>query len=70
MFYPMRARLPLPSRQSSKIQLMLRTPDGGRWGLTVLAGMDRFIGLYSQMPGLGSGGALLEYQPVGCARNG
>jgi len=66
----MRATCPLPSRQSSKIQLMLRSPDGGCWGLTVSAGMERFIGPYSRVPGLGSGSPLLEYQPVGCARSG
>jgi hypothetical protein len=49
---------------------MLRKPDGGRWGLTVSVGMERFIGHYSRVPGLGSGGPLLEYQPVGCTLSG
>lgn len=66
----MRARLPLSPRQSSKIRLNLLTPDGGAWDLTVSVGMKRFIGSYSQVPGLGSNGPLLEYQPVGCARSG
>lgn len=70
MFSSMRAQRPPRPRQASKIQLMLRTPDGGRWGLTVSAGMDRFIGLYSQVPGLGSDSPLLKYQPVDRARRG
>lgn len=66
----MRANLPLPSRRSSKIRLSLRAPDGGAWELIVSAGMERFIGHYSQVPGLGSNSSLLEYQPVGRACNG
>ncbi len=65
MFYRMRSNCPLPSRQSPQIQLNLRTPEGGAWDLTVSAGMERFIGHYSQVPGLASGSPLLEYQPVG-----
>ena len=70
MFYRMRAQPPLPSRLSPKIQLKLRTPEGGSWDLTVSPGMERFIGHYSKVPGLGSDSPLLEYQPVGCARSG
>ena len=66
----MRAEPPLTSRRASKTQLILRTPDGDRWNLTVSIGFERFIGQYSQVPGLGSEGPLLEYQPLGCARNG
>ena len=69
MSYRMRAQR-RPSRQASQIQLMLRTPDGDRWGLTLSSGMERFIGQYSQVPGLGSDGPLLAYQAVGCARSG
>ncbi|HEX8062898.1 MAG TPA: hypothetical protein VF535_06750 [Allosphingosinicella sp.] len=64
MFNHMRARLPLPTRPPAKLQLMLRTPDGAGWDLTVSAGMERFIGHYSQVPGLSSASPLLEYQPV------
>ena len=70
MFYRMRATRPLPSRQVSKLRLNLRTPDGASWELTMTAGMERFIGHYSQVPGLESDGRLLEYQAVGCARSG
>lgn len=65
MFYRMRTQRPLPARQSPKLRLSLRTPDGAGWDLVVSAGMERFIGHYSQVPGLRSGGPLLEYQPVG-----
>ena len=70
MLHPMRAQPRLPSRQSSRTCLKLRTPEGGRWELNVSAGMECFIGPYSRVPGLGSSGPLLEYQPVGCARSG
>jgi hypothetical protein len=66
----MRNRLALPSPPSSKIQLTLRSPEGGCWDLTVSVGMERFIGAYSRVPGLGSDSPLLDYQPVGCARRG
>lgn len=52
----------LPPRKASKIQLMLRTPEGDRWGLTLSQGMERFIGHYPRVPGLGCGGPLLRYQ--------
>ena len=70
MFYPMRAKSPLPSRQPRQLRLNLRTPEGGAWDLTVSAGMERFIGHYSKVPGLASDSPLLDYQPVGCARSG
>jgi hypothetical protein len=70
MFYRMRTQRPLPSGLSPKIQLKLRTPDGGGWDLTLSVGMERFIGHYSRVPGLSSDSPLLEYQPVGCARSG
>ena len=69
MLPKMRAQLPT-SRTDSKTRLRLRTPDGDRWDLIVSDGVERFIGHYSQVPGLGSGDRLLEYQPVGCARSG
>ena len=70
MYYRMRAQRPPPSARPPKIRLELRTSDGGGWDLTVSAGMERFIGHYPRVPGLGTCGALLEYQPVGCARSG
>ncbi len=66
----MRAQRPPSSRQLPKIRLNLRTCQGAAWDLDVSAGMERFIGHYSRVPGLGSAGPLLEYQPVGCARSG
>lgn len=65
MMNPVRAERPVPRRSTAKIQLMLRTPDGGRWGVTVSDGMERFIGHYSRVPGLSSESRLLEYRPVG-----
>lgn len=70
MLYNMRDPHPLPMRRSSQILLDLRTPDGAGWSLVVSAGMERFIGHYSKVPGFGSASPLLEYQPVGCATSG
>lgn len=64
MVYPLRTERPAPLRSPAKIQLMLRTPDGGRWGVTLSDGMERFIGHYPRVPGLGSDSPLLEYRPV------
>lgn len=61
----MRAMRQPSSCLSPKIRLNLRTPDGGSWSLTLSAGMERFIGHYSQVPGLASDSPLLEYQAVG-----
>jgi hypothetical protein len=57
-------------RPASKVELQLRTPDGGGWRLTVSSGMERFIGHYPRVPGLGSGGPLLRYEPWEAARTG
>lgn len=65
MLHNMRAQSPLPARTSPKIRLILRTPEGGDWDLTVSAGGERFIGQYSQVPGLASDSPLLKYQAVG-----
>jgi hypothetical protein len=70
MYDNMRSKPPLPSRRAPKIRLNLRTRDGDSWDLTVSTGMERFIGSYSRVPGLGSSGPLLDFQPVGCARSG
>ena len=61
----MRTQRPLQARQSTRLRLNLQAPDGAPWDLVVSAGMERFIGRYSQVPGLSSGRPLLEYQPVG-----
>ena len=60
----------MPPRFPAKIQLMLRTPDGGRWDVTLSDGMERFIGHYPRVPGLGSDSRLLEYRPLACPRSG
>jgi hypothetical protein len=70
MVFPLRTERSEPPESVSRIRLVLRTSDGGQWAVSLSVGMERFIGHYPRMPGLGSGGALLEYQPVGCARNG
>lgn len=49
---------------------MLKTPDGRRWALTVSQGMERFIGHYPRVAGLGSGGPLLRYERLRPAGNG
>lgn len=61
----MRAKCPPPLRRSPKIRLKLRTPEGEAWDLILSAGMERFIGHYSQVPGLASHSRLLDYQAVG-----
>ena len=70
MVYPLRKERPAPPRSPAKIQLILRTADGGRWDVTVSDGMEIFIGHYSKVPGLNSGSRLLEYRPAGCRRGG
>ena len=69
MSFPKRAVRPLPSRQATQIQLLLRTPEGDCWGLTLSKGMEHFIGHYPRVAGLGSGGPLLRYEPVDRARS-
>lgn len=54
--------------QAPLVQLMLETPDGSRWPVTLSEGMERFIGHYRRVPGLGSGGPLLRFEPVARAR--
>lgn len=58
----MRSECPASARPSSKIRLQLKTPDGDGWDLTVSVGMERFIGHYSQVPGLRSESRLLDYR--------
>jgi hypothetical protein len=70
MMYPLRTERPLPPRSTSRIQLMLRTPDGAPWSVSLSPGMERFIGHYSRVPGLSSGSSLLQYKPTGRERNG
>jgi hypothetical protein len=55
------SRRSLPLHAPSRVQLRLKTPEGAGWSLTVSRGMERFIGHYPRVPGLGSGGPLLRY---------
>ncbi|MFL6843711.1 MAG: hypothetical protein ACJ8ER_02385 [Allosphingosinicella sp.] len=55
------SRRPQPVHALTRVQLRLKTPDGAGWSLTVSRGMERFIGHYPRVPGLGSGGPLLRY---------
>ncbi|MEA3062228.1 MAG: hypothetical protein QOJ94_2009 [Sphingomonadales bacterium] len=61
MSTPLHASRPAAAADS-RIQLMLKTPAGARWALTVSQGMERFIGHYPRVAGLGSGGPLLRYE--------
>lgn len=61
---------PRPSAANSTVQLMLKTPDGRRWALALSQGMERFIGHYPRVAGLGSGGPLLRYERIGCPGHG
>jgi hypothetical protein len=54
----------------SPVQLMLKTPAGAGWTLTLSQGMERFIGHYPHVAGLGSGGPLLRYERIGSSGNG
>ena len=61
---------PPPPCEAPKIQLLLKSPGGCRWSLTVSQGMERFIGHYPRVPGLGSGGPLLRYERFRPVRSG
>ncbi len=66
MMYPLRTERPAPALSTPRVQLMLRTTDGRRWGVTFSEGMERFIGHYPRVPGLHSESPILDYRPVGC----
>jgi Protein of unknown function (DUF5818) len=59
-----------PAAAHSPVQLMLKTPAGARWALTLSQGMERFIGHYPRVAGLGSGGPLLRYERIRPPGNG
>ena len=44
--------------------MVLRTPEGGEWAVTVSAGVERFIGLYPRLDGITSGEPLLRFRAV------
>jgi hypothetical protein len=50
--------------QSPRVELLLWPPDGQPWSVTFSPGMERFIGAYPRLDGLGAGGPLLEYRAV------
>ena len=62
MVNPLRTERPVPLE--ARLQLMLRNPHGGRWTVTFSDGVERFIGHYPRVPGLGSDRGLLEYRPL------
>lgn len=70
MVYPVRNQRLVSPRTPAKIQLVLRTPGGGCCRVILSDGMERFIGRYSRLPGLGSDSPLLEYRPVDCPGGG
>ena len=47
-----------------RIRLVLKTPEGGPWPLILSQGMERFVGHYPRVPGLGSGGPLLRFERI------
>lgn len=48
-------------RLAGKVELVLRSPDGQPWSLTVSRGIERFIGYYPRLEGIAQSGPLLEY---------
>ncbi len=48
--------------ETARLELVLRAGDGGEWRLILSAGMDRFIGRYPLVDGLGSAGPLLRFR--------
>lgn len=44
-----------------RVELVLNTPDGRPWRLTVSPGMERFIGYYPRVEGIDPGGPLLRF---------
>ncbi|HEX8624740.1 MAG TPA: hypothetical protein VF782_06640 [Allosphingosinicella sp.] len=47
---------------SPRVELLLYLDDGSPWTLTLSSGMERFIGYYSKVDGLRSGGPLLSFR--------
>ena len=54
-------------RPAGTVELVLRLPAGGPWSLTFSPGMERFIGYYPRLCGIGPGGSLLAYAKGGQA---
>jgi hypothetical protein len=52
------------SSTKPRLELELRLEDGSPWRLTVSAGVERFIGHYPLVDGLGAGGPLLRFTAV------
>lgn len=54
--------------QDPRVELLLWQADGRPWSVTFSAGIERFIGAYPRLDGVGAGGPLLEYRaaaPIG-----
>ncbi|HEX8307858.1 MAG TPA: hypothetical protein VF645_05505 [Allosphingosinicella sp.] len=51
-----------PAPQSSALELLLRLEDGTDWRLRFSAGMQRFVGHYPLVEGLGCDGPLLSFR--------
>jgi hypothetical protein len=49
-------------RQSRRLELLLRQPDGQPWSVTFSPGIERFIGAYPRLEGVHADGSLLEYR--------
>ena len=45
-----------------RVELVLSTPEGGEWAVSLSPGMERFIGLYPRLDGICSEGPLLHFR--------
>ena len=47
---------------ASRLELVLRLEDGSPWRLTVSPGVERFVGRFPMVEGLGADGPLLRFR--------
>jgi hypothetical protein len=52
---------PPTEAETKRMELILRTPEGAPWCLTISPGIERFIGYYPRLDGIDPGGPLLEF---------
>lgn len=52
------------SKNQGRVALMLRTPDGCPWELTMTAGIETFIGRYRRIEEFARGSGLIRFSYV------
>jgi hypothetical protein len=53
--------------EPNRVELVLHLEDGSPWRLTVSADVERFIGHYPRVHGLGAAGPLLRFRAADLA---